>query len=285
MSRRPLSVCVITLDESKNIDACLRSVSFADEIVVLDSGSRDDTAERARAHGATVYVEPFRGFGPQKNRCFALARHRFVLSIDADERVTPELARSIESALETPSPAAAFAFARKNLVAGRFMPRGGPFHNWPDWCVRLIDRERARCHPRAVHESMQVDGAVERIGGTLLHEAYPTYDAMMRAMDRYATLGAVRAFEEAGGAERIRRRRPLRATRLYASARFALTFAHKYLLRGGVLDGAHGFVGSVAAATQSLLKYGKLAELADLARSGAPIDAEIAARLSLPTKK
>lgn len=269
-----LSACIITWNEARNLPACLESVAFADEVVVLDSGSDDETREIARARGARVAVEPFRGFGSQKNRCFELARGDWILSVDADERVTPELAHAIREALAAPGNAAGFAFPRKNLVAGRWMPRGGPFHNWPDLALRLFRRGRGRCREVAVHEGMVVDGPVRRLRPPLLHDAYPSYAAMMLAMDRYATLGAIRAFRE-GHALRWRGSFP------HAFLRGAWTFFHKFFLRGGILHGAHGLVGSVAASSYAYLKYAKLAELVDRARSGEDLAGELE-RLLLP---
>lgn len=263
-----LSLCVITFNESHNIEACIRSAPFAHEVVVLDSGSTDDTVARAQALGARAYVEPFRGFGPQKNRCFELARGSWLLSLDADERVTPKLARDIEAALASPGDAAAFSFPRRNYVAGRPMPRGGPFHNWPDRVVRLIRKDRCACRERAVHEEMVVNGSIYPLKGALDHHAYPTYEAMRRTMDRYATLGAWRAFAEGGGEAAARAGRPWCTTWAHAGLRAAWTWFHKFVLRGGCLSGAHGFQGSAAAATYTLLKYGKLAELWERARAG-----------------
>jgi glycosyltransferase involved in cell wall biosynthesis len=263
-----LSVCVITLNEARRIAACLESVPFAEEWVVLDSGSTDDTVRICAERGARVVVEPFRGFGPQKNRCFDLARGEWILSLDADERVSPELAEEIRAALADPGGAAGFAFPRRNLVAGRPMPRGGPFHNWPDWALRLFRRGRGRCRDVEVHEGMLVDGPVRRLRAPLLHHAYDSYADMLRTMDRYATLGAIRSYRE-GRALRWR------GSSAHALLRATWTFFHKLVLRGGLWDGAHGLAGSSAAAWYVFLKYVKLGELVDRARRGERLSGEL----------
>jgi glycosyltransferase involved in cell wall biosynthesis len=263
-----LSVCVITLNEAQRIGACLESVPFADEWVVLDSGSTDNTVQICAERGARVIVEPFRGFGLQKNRCFELARGDWILSLDADERLSPELAQEIQAALAAPGTAAGFAFPRRNIVAGRPMLRGGPFHNWPDWALRLFRRGHGRCREVEVHEGMQVSGPVRRLRAPLLHYAYDSYAEMLRAMDRYATLGAIRTYREGCHLR-------WRGSSVHAVLRASLTFFHKFVLRAGFWDGGHGLAGASAAAWYVFLKYAKLGELVDLARGGKPLDEKL----------
>ncbi|HEY9063440.1 MAG TPA: glycosyltransferase family 2 protein, partial [Burkholderiaceae bacterium] len=181
MSSPPLlSVVLITHNEAANIAACLESVAFADEWIVLDSGSTDATAEIARRFGATVVIaSDWPGFGAQKNRALALARGRWVLSLDADERVTPELAASIRQALADDGAAAGYELSRLSNFCGQWMRHG----DWyPDRVLRLFRREAARFSDDRVHERLIVDpgaGGIGRLAGELLHHSMPTLDSAL----------------------------------------------------------------------------------------------------------
>ena len=152
----PLSLIVITRDAARELAACLASAPFAAEAVVVDSGSRDDTVAVAQGAGARVIEHAFEGFGPQKNFAVAQARHDWVLCLDADERVSPELAGAIRELFAAGAPAAAaYAMARRNRFLGRWLAHG---EGYPDWNVRLFDRRRARWSTDPVHEKVVADG-------------------------------------------------------------------------------------------------------------------------------
>lgn len=239
-----LSVIVITRNEAAHIGDCLDSVAFADEIVVLDSGSTDATREIARARGARVEVAPdWPGFGPQKNRALALATGDWVLSIDADERVTPELAGAIRQAIGAPA-AEAYRIARLSNFCGRWIRHSGW---WPDYVVRLFRREAGRFTDAAVHERVEVRGRTGTLSGHFLHYPYATLEVFIDKINRYSTEAARAAFE-----------RGRRTTALGPFGHGLWTFVRHYVLRRGFLDGWQGLVLAGMAATGSFYRYVKL---------------------------
>jgi glycosyltransferase involved in cell wall biosynthesis len=243
----PLSLCVITRDAAGQIAECLASAPFAGEIVVVDSGSSDDTVEIARGCGAKVVVQPWLGFGPQKNFAVAQAEHDWVLCLDADERITPELGASIRSALVGSPAAAAFAVARRNRFLGRWLCHG---EGYPDWIVRVFDRRRARWTDDPVHENVATDGPVARLSGDLLHASAESLDAYVAKQNNYTTLQA--AAMRARG-ERVGRMRLIGAP--------LARFVRFYFVRLGFLDGLPGFVHIAIGCFGSFLKYAKLRAL------------------------
>jgi glycosyltransferase involved in cell wall biosynthesis len=244
----PLSLVVITRDAAKDLAACLASVPFASEIVVVDAGSRDDTVEIARRFDARVLVCEWRGFGPQKNHAVSAATHDWVLCLDADERATPELERAIRAIFAAGEPAApAYAMARRNRFLGRWLAHG---EGYPDWNLRLFDRRRARWTDDAVHEHVVAQGAVARLDGDLLHASAESIDDYVAKQNRYTSLQAeaMHARGERAGLARLA---------LSPLARF-LRF---YVVKLGFLDGAAGFAHIAIGAFASFLKYAKLRAL------------------------
>ena len=165
LSPLALSLVVITRDAGAQLADCLASAAFAAEAIVVDSGSRDDTVDIARRSGARVVAQPWLGFGLQKNFAVAQATHDWVLCLDADERVSSELAGSIGGAMQAPE-YNAYAIARRNRFLGRWLAHG---EGYPDWNLRLFDRRHARWSVDDVHEHVIADGAVGRLAGDLLH--------------------------------------------------------------------------------------------------------------------
>lgn len=261
MPTATLSVTLITKNESANIDACLASVAFADEWIVVDSSSSDDTAERARRFGAQVIVsDDWPGFGVQKQRALDAATGDWVLSLDADERVTPELAASIRTVLAGPNTAAAetcgYELSRLSQFAGRWIRHG----DWyPDRVVRLVRRGRARFSPDLVHERLIASGRVGRLDGELLHYTMPTLAHALAKMNRYSSGRAADKF--AAG-----QRGGLGAALLHG----AWAFARSYVLRRGFLDGAAGFAVAAYIAEGTWWRYLKMAELARRLPGGLP---------------
>ncbi len=243
----PLSLCVITRDAAAMLADCLASAAFAGEVIVVDSGSRDDTVEIARRCGARVIERDWPGFGAQKTFAVAAARNDWVLCLDADERVTPELASAIAAALAAPR-AGAYAMARRNRFLGRWLAHG---EGYPDWNVRLFDRRRARWSDDPVHEHVVADGPVARLSGDLLHASAESLDAYFAKQNRYTTLQA-EAMHARG--ERAS------AVRLVVSP-FARFFRF-YVVRLGFLDGVPGFLHIAIGAFASFMKYAKLRALA-----------------------
>src|SRR5579859_690514 len=226
----PLSACIITLNEADRIDACIASLAFCDEIVVVDSGSTDGTPERAAAAGARVLTRAFDGYRRQKDFAVSSAQHDWVLCLDADERVTPELRAAIEHARDAGfSAAAGFRFARATDYFGAFLRHGNAY---PDRVLRLFDRRRGGWRGgREIHEHASVDGTVVTLDGDLEHRAYRSLGDQLRRLERYARLMAE---------DMHARGRRARLANLVINPFWR--FVRGYVLRGGFLDGWRGLV-------------------------------------------
>jgi glycosyltransferase involved in cell wall biosynthesis len=247
-----LSVCIITRDEEANIVRTLESVkSIADEIIVVDSGSTDNTVALAKSCGAKVFVEEWKGFAAQKNSALAKAAGEWILSLDADEEVSPELAARIKKLLKAPQPAAAFdgyMVARRNMYLNRWIRRSGYY---PDRKLRLVKRERAQFEDRAVHEDMKMKGATGRLEGDLIHHAYPTLENFIAHANRYSSLGAGMVTGE----------RKVRFSIIDIVVRPWVAFIYRYFFRGGFLDGREGLLVHLTHAAYVSWKYAKAWEI------------------------
>ena len=247
MTRARLSVTVITLNEEDALRRCLESVAWADEIVVVDAESSDKTVEVARAFTDAVFVRPWPGFAAQKNFALDHASGDWVLSLDADEEVTPELRGEIVAVLERPaSDVAAYAVARRNIFWGAWVRHGGLY---PDWQVRLLRRGRGRFGDVSVHESVRVDGTVVRLASPLLHRSYRDVADFLARADRYSSLAA---------ADRLRHGPPVSAAELVL--RPLGRFLGMYVLRAGFLDGWRGFLLAVLYAYYVFIRSAKVWE-------------------------
>ncbi|MFI5177540.1 MAG: glycosyltransferase family 2 protein [Vicinamibacterales bacterium] len=239
-----VSVTVITRDEAANIDACLASVAWADEVLVVDCGSTDRTVELARARGARVIVRDWPGYAAQKNFAAGETRHDWILSVDADERVPPELAAEIRARLASELPEAGFRIPRVTFHLGRWIRTT----DWyPDYQLRLYDRRRARWKDRRVHESVEADGPVGRLSHDLQHYAYRDIAHHHQTMDRYTTLAAQQMYESG-------RRAGFLDLALHPPA----AFLRNYILRRGVTDGIPGLIISAMNSHYVFLKFAKL---------------------------
>ncbi|MDD5329777.1 MAG: glycosyltransferase family 2 protein [Sulfuricella sp.] len=244
-----LSVVVITKNEAGAIRDCLESVAWADEIVVLDSGSSDETVAICREYGAIVQITDWPGFGPQKNRALSLATGDWVLSLDADERVTPELCREIEAAMAGPDKYEAFRIPRSSSYCGRFMRHGGW---WPDYVTRLFRKGSAHFTDDLVHERLEVAGATGTLSQPLLHIAFTDPEEVLDKVNRYSSAGA--AMQYARG----------RNASLGSAVLHGLwSFLRTYVLRAGFLDGREGFMLAVSNAEGTYYRYLKLMLLAE----------------------
>ena len=239
-----LSVTVITRNEAADIGDALASVRFADEIVVVDSGSDDETVAIARRFTDRVVVREWPGYVDQKNHAAAIASHDWILSIDADERVTPALAAEIQRVLAADPAEAAFRIPRVTFHLGRWI-RSTDWY--PDRQTRLYDRRRARWTGRYVHEAVSADGALGQFRGELQHYAYRDVADHLETIDRYTTLAA-RQMDEAGR----------RASLLQIAGHPPLAFVRNYVLRGGFRDGTAGFIISAMNSGYVFLKFAKL---------------------------
>jgi glycosyltransferase involved in cell wall biosynthesis len=228
MKRPRLSVVVVTRNEEDRLRAALESVAWADEIVVVDAESDDKTVTIAREFTDHVVVRPWPGYAAQKNVAIDLATGDWVLSLDADEIVSTELTAEIRRVLAADGPADGYAVPRRNIFWGRWVRHGGLY---PDWQLRLFRCGRGRFVERAVHESVRVDGRVERLAGHLEHRSYRDVGDFLARADRYAALAAADAVAQgrrAGAREFVLR--PLGR------------FLSMYVLGRGFLDGWRGFL-------------------------------------------
>jgi glycosyltransferase involved in cell wall biosynthesis len=239
-----LAVTVITKNEASNIAACLESVSFAHELIVVDSGSTDDTVALAQAAGATVIVRSdWQGFGVQKNRALDLATSPWVLSLDADERVTSELQTEILAALEAPR-FDAYAFPRRSSFCGQVIRHSG----WtPDRVTRLFRRGAARFSDNLVHERLVFTGPVGQFAHPVDHESYRGLEDVLNKANIYSTAGAADMKNDGKTAGLAR-----------AVGHAFWAFIRTYLLRRGFLDGKLGFVLAVSIAEGTYYRYLKL---------------------------
>lgn len=245
--REKLSVAIIALNEATRIGACLESASFADEIIVIDSGSTDETAAIARRHGARVIQQSWLGYGRQKHFATEQATNNWVLSLDADERVSDELRASILSALAAPD-FHAYEFSRCNRFMGRWLRHG---EGYPDRSLRLFHRAHARWSDDPVHEKVIADAFVGRLRGDLLHDSAQSLGDYLAKQNRYTTLQAER-LHAAGKRGSV--------TKLLLSPLFR--FLKFYILRLGFLDGAPGLVHISIGCFNSFTKQAKLLQLA-----------------------
>lgn len=238
-----LSVIIAARDEGHQIAACIRAVAFADEVLVLDSGSRDDTVALAQQAGAVVHQTDWPGFGLQKRRGVALARCDWVLVIDADERVDAALRQEIVSAIESPS-ADGYRLPRRSSLCGTFIEHGG----WrPDYTLRLVRRAFAGFSEHTVHEHMTNAGRTADLRTPLIHYSYRDLDDVLVKLNRYSKAGALdlAARGESSGLAK-------------ALGKGLWAFLRTYLLRQGFRDGRMGLVLAIYNAQTTYYKYLRL---------------------------
>ncbi len=247
-TRQPLSVVIITLNAASQLAECLASVRFANEVVVVDSGSTDGTRELALAAGARVIEQAWLGFGRQKQFAVEVACHDWVLCLDADERVSEALRGALENALKSPSTVTAYRFPRRNRFLGRYLRYG---EGYPDWSLRLFDRRQARWSDDAVHEKVIAQGAVGTLSGDLLHDSAETLASYLNKQNRYTSLAAEMAVGagKRAGAGRV----------LFSPL---VRFLKFYLVRQGFRDGLPGLIHIAIGCFNSFIKYAKMRELA-----------------------
>jgi glycosyltransferase involved in cell wall biosynthesis len=238
-----LSAIIITKNEAANIADCLDSLAFCDERVVVDSGSDDDTVRIAEGRGARVSFHAFAGFGRQFNQALSLAQGDWVLSVDADERISPALAAEIQKAVREGT-FDGYEMPRSSSFCGRVMRHSGWY---PDYVLRLWKRGRARWTDDLVHPRPVCDGPVTRLSEPLIHFPVRKIDDALSRMDRYSTASAEMLFAQG--------RRVWFATGIL---RGAYAFFRTYVLRAGFLDGREGFLLAVLNAEGTYYRYMKL---------------------------
>ena len=244
-----VSVAIITCNEERNIRECLASVSWANDIVVVDNGSTDRTLEICAEFHARIFVEEWKGYARQKNSAIEKTRNEWVLSLDADERVTPELRQEIQRLPEKGGSPVGYFIPRKNFFLGRWIRRCGWY---PDYNLRLFQKSKGGFLERAVHERVAVKGRTGTLQSPLVHETYRSLSDYLQRMDRYSTLAAVEMYHQ---------QRKFHLVDLIFRPPF--TFFQMYLLRAGFLEGYKGWILSVLYAFYTFTKYIKLKEMAD----------------------
>ncbi len=244
-TRVPFSVVIITRDAAAQIVPCLKSAAFADEIVVVDSGSIDDTIGLAAANGARVVSHEWQGFGKQKQFAVAQAEHDWVLCLDADERVSDELRNAIEAALRVPE-FKAYKMPRSNRFMGRYLRHG---EGYPDWSLRLFHRSHASWSDDAVHEKVETLASVGMLKGDLLHESEQGIADYLHKQNRYTTMQAQELHRTGARGDAIR---------LVLSP--LVRFIKFYVVRRGFLDGIPGLIHILIGCFNTFSKYAKLIE-------------------------
>lgn len=243
-----LSVIIITKNEAVNIRACIESVAWADEIIVVDSGSSDATVEICRELGAQVYVHDWPGFGMQKNRALGYATKDWVFSIDADERVTHELREEIQSAMQR-GQAEGYEIPRLSSFCGRYMHHSGWY---PDYVLRLFRRGSGKFSDDLVHERVIVNGPITKLQQLLLHESFRDLEQLLAKINHYSTASA-----------QMLHRKNRTASLKKAVGHALWAFFRSYFLRAGFLDGREGFMLAVSTAEGTYYRYLKLMLLAE----------------------
>ena len=237
-----LSVIIITKNEAHNIRACLESAKWADEIIVVDSGSTDDTAAISREYTPHVYLHEWPGFGMQKNRALSYASKDWVFSIDADERVTPELRSEIESAMRD-TRVQGFEIPRLSSFCGRYIQHSGWY---PDYVTRLFQRHAGQFSNDLVHERVIINGKMGRLKHSLLHESFRDLDQLLAKMNHYSSAGA-----------EMLKHKGREATLTQAILHGLWAFFRTYVLRAGFLDGSEGLMLAVSTAEGTYYRYAK----------------------------
>lgn len=241
-----ISVAIITLNEEDRLPACLATLDFADEVVVVDSGSSDQTVVIAAKYGARVLSKAWQGFGVQKQFAIEHCCSEWILIVDADERLPLETVKEIKKTVMS-SPCRAYTLPRKNYFMGRWIRHAGW---WPDRTVRLFKKGTAHMPPKLVHESLVVTGAVGELVNPIVHVPFRNLAHMMKKMDIYSSAGAVQLYKNGKCSS-------------YSKAFFRASWAffYNYLVRGGILDGGPGLVIAVSDAVNKFFKYMKLREM------------------------
>ncbi len=241
-----LSAIVITKNEEKNIERCLSGLLWCDEIIVVDSGSTDNTLEIAKGFTDRIYVENWKGYGPQKQSALEKARGEWVFSIDADEVVTEALSEEIKKAVSDTT-RAGFYIPRKNFYKDKWLRHGGQY---PDYVLRLFRRGSGRFSPSMVHEKVIVDGPCGRLKEPLLHYTFQDLSSLIDKINKYSSLSAKELFQ-AGR----------RCGAVSPFLHFLSFFIRDYILRLGFLDGIEGFNVAFVKALGIYLKYAKLRDM------------------------
>jgi glycosyltransferase involved in cell wall biosynthesis len=241
-----ISATVITKNEADNIAACLDTLNWVDEIIIVDSGSTDDTVDIAKQYTDKIFIEPWRGQGHQKNRAIELAKGPWILSIDADERIPSGMATEIRDAIAN-DPEYVFAVRRKNMYQNRWIRHSGW---WPDWVVRIFRKDQSKFSGHIIHESIQSKLPVNKLSNALIHHSFKSPQDFLHRAAWYAHHKAVE-MHQAG----------CRASAWTAVSHACYSFIHTYIIRLGLLDGAAGLLIAVSNFAGVFYRYMIIREL------------------------
>ncbi|MBI4843337.1 MAG: glycosyltransferase family 2 protein [Nitrospirae bacterium] len=242
-----LSVAIITYNEEENIREALESVKWADEIIVVDSFSTDNTTDICREYTNKVYLREWPGFAAQKNNAISLTTQPWVLILDSDERVSQDLKAEIIKAMTGHDAADGYYIPRKNFFSGRWIRHGGW---WPDFTLRLFKREKGGIPERKVHEAIQVNGKTAYLENPIIHYTYKNIDDFRKRMEKYSSLAA-EELSKSGKSPSI----------LNLILRPPATFIRMYLIRLGILDGLYGIILAWLYSVYTFKKYYKFRKL------------------------
>ncbi len=240
-----ISLVIIALNEEAGIARCIDSAKWVDEVIVVDSGSTDQTREIATAHGARVVVEKWRGFHQQKVFATQLAKNDWILSLDADEALSPELSQTLEKLCHEAFDFDGIEFSRKSFNLGRWISHGGWY---PDWQLRFFNRTRAMWQATSVHERVEAKNKI-RLDQPILHWPFQDLTEQVATNNRYSSLGAINLQD-----------RGENFSLLKLVFKPISKFLETYLIKMGFRDGLAGFIISIGAAYSIFLKYAKLWE-------------------------
>ncbi len=244
----PISVAIITKNEAAHLPSCLQSIDFADQIVIVDSGSSDETRRIAEEFGCEVFFEIWKGFGPQKQSAIDKCRNPWILVLDADERIPLETAAVIKKIVQQePSGHAGYCFPRKNFFQEKWIRHMGW---WPDPVIRLFRKNLGRMSMSLVHEAIMIEGTTALLEFPIEHYTESRLSYVLKKIDHYSSLGAEQAYREGK-----------RASAWSAGLRALLTFFQNYFLKLGFLDGAQGLTLSITDSINKFFKYSKISEL------------------------
>lgn len=243
-----ISVSLITKDEERNIRRTLEAVKWADEIVVVDSGSTDRTCDIAREYGAKIFREEWKGFSAQKNSSIEKCTGDWVLSLDADEEITAALTKELQDVVKSPDACDGYFIRRRNHFMGRWIRWGG---GYPDSKLRFFKRGTALFKERAVHEEMAGEGNIGMLYGDMLHHAYPELTLFIEHMNRYSTLGAQINYAKGKSSFSV--------INIVISP--VVRFVYNYVFRGGFLDGREGLLFHLYHSVYMSWKYSKAWEI------------------------
>ncbi len=247
MNRPRITAVIMALDEAENIEAAIESLRFADQIVVADTGSSDNTIELARNAGAEVHSIDFDGFGSSKNRALEFCDGDWIFFLDADERVSPELANSITGSVANDSRHGGYTVNRLSFFLGKPVRHSG-WH--PDYVLRLFKKGQGRFSNRLVHERVELKGAAGKLEGLLYHYSYENLDQYIEKLNVYSRLNAEEMYNNG-------KKWHFRDLMVHPAA----IFIKMYILRAGFLDGINGFLLAVLSSYHVFVKYAKLRQL------------------------